>query len=176
MLIKLLDGNLISPAIIERIERYTAKIPDPTSPDTRTADDREWGIDRRPQVNRPAIRVVVGEKPYYKSYFESEAEREAEMTRLEQAVRPALTLVFPNFAVHLDSIQVVHFDWEKTAFFEYILRVTIQLANAKPYVIYVTEALRVQAETLAAAIGVQIPERPKSASELAREMAEDRNP
>ncbi|MCC2545477.1 hypothetical protein LJY25_03405 [Hymenobacter sp. BT175] len=175
MLIKLPDGNLISTTAIERIERYTEAIIDPSIPDNRTGHELEWGYDNRPKVDRPALRVVAGGRPIYEPYFDTEAERDAEMTQLEQAVRPTPTLVFPNLAVRLDSVQVVYFNWvQRTDVFSFqqTLKVTIQLANAEPYIVFVTEELRAQAEALAEAFGVQIPQRPKSASELAREMAE----
>ncbi|KUG07405.1 hypothetical protein [Solirubrum puertoriconensis] len=170
MFVKLSNGNLVHTSVIQRVERYTANVPDPSLPDTRTESEKHWGWDedKRPKVNRPGIRVVMGENLVFSPYFNTEAEREAEMSRLESALLPATKAVFPNLAVRYESIQVVHFLWE-SKITDYVLKASIQTANAEPYVILVTEDLWPMAEALAQAFDLTIPQKPKTVSEMIRE-------
>jgi hypothetical protein len=168
MFVKLWDGTLLNAATIQRLERYTAEIPDPSIPYTPSDNMWGWDEDPRPKVKRPALRVVMDEKRNYSTLFESEEERDTEFSRLEETILGSTTLIFPNLAVRLGSVEAVFFTWQRS-FMDYDLIATIQLANAAPYVVTVTQDLFPLAQSLTVRFNLVIPEKPKTAAEMLSE-------
>ncbi|MBX0290130.1 hypothetical protein K3G63_06750 [Hymenobacter sp. HSC-4F20] len=86
-----------------------------------------------------------------------------------------MEVVFPSLALNVGKIEVLHFSWQKGEWVSYELVASIKVEGAAPYEIGVTNDMMEQAKALASRFEVNIPEKPKTGAELARELRANRN-
>ncbi|WP_045688165.1 hypothetical protein [Hymenobacter sp. AT01-02] len=101
--------------------------------------------------------------------FTSVKDRGDHFRELEDMLSTETIPVFPNLALNVHNIQVVHFSWQKDDWGGYKLVASIKVAGAEPYLIDVTSETLKQAEDLAFWFKMTLPEKPKTAGEMARE-------